>query len=293
MRKKLLFAGLISPLIIALQPAARGQQSSEQTETNFPSDTKPPDQTDIKRLLETVCSAEIKSGKTVECRERCPEYTDFPGDELTWEVLGLTFGHFLSPTSDDATLSMSGCEPHSLNFGGTVLLTRQSNAWSMVWYKAGVDTSRCHKAPTANRREILVCIGQYGAQGNIWTALYTEDLSSPKTVLMAGGHEFFTAYDNTIGCGNFQSEIVRSHISRVEFVDRADGHVPAIWVSASFGKQTATAASLGACMSKKAGSLPETRNYRMQFIFNGDDYRPAPSSISKARIFALQTASQR
>jgi hypothetical protein len=214
---------------------------------------------------------------------------------MTWNVAGVTMGHFLSPTNDDAALSVSGCEPHSMNFGGTVLLTRRSGRWSMLWYKAGVDTSRCHKVSLQDHREILVCTGEYGGQGNIWTALYVEDLSSPEPALMAGGSEIFSAYDNTLTCGQSGSEmfpLIRSNVHRVEFLDSANGDPPVILVSASSGEIATTPATVSACMSKQAWSLPETREHRIKFIFNGRQYRAARSSVGEARIFARRDASQ-
>ena len=234
-------------------------------------------------------------GNGAGCQGHCPEYTDLRGEDMTWNVTGVTLGHFLSPTSDDIALSVSGCEPHSMNFGGTVLLTRRSGRWSMLWYKAGVDTSRCHKVSLRDHREILVCIGEYGGQGNLWTSLYVEDLGSPKPALMAGGSEFFTAYDNTLTCGQSESgmfPLIRSHIHHVEFVDSANGDPPAIWVSASYGEKATTPATVSACESKQAGDLPETRDHRIEFILNGHDYKPAPSSAGEARIFARRDATR-
>jgi hypothetical protein len=296
MRKSVFFVALTLAVPIVLLPAGRREYSNELAETSFPSDTELPGQLEIASMLEAVCPGRIVTGEGAGCRGDCPEYTAFSGEDMTREVVGVTLGHFLSPTSDDAAVSVRGCEPHIMNFGGTVLVTRRSGRWSMLWYKAGVDTSRCRKVSLRDHREILVCIGEYGGQGNIWTALYVEDLSSPKPALMADGREFFTAYDNTQTCGESWDggtcPLVRSHIHRVEFKDSANGDPPAILVSASYGRKATTPAVVSACMNGQTRSLPRTRDHRIEFIFDGHDYRPAPSSVGEARIFARQSTCQ-
>jgi len=161
----------------------------------------------VVRLLEAVCPGDVTTGKDIARKTGCPDFTGFGkiGDRFSWSLGAVTRGHFLSPTSDDAVLWMQGCESHQDNFGGTVLLTKRSQRWSMLWYKTAVQTARCHKVRLRNGREILVCMGGAGAQGATATSLYSKDLLSPKPTLMAGGSDddgtFFAAFDSTELCG--------------------------------------------------------------------------------------------
>ena len=41
----------------------------------------------------------------------------------------------------------------------------------MLWYKAGVETTQCHKVKLLDQREILVCLGTEGGQGIVSTEL--------------------------------------------------------------------------------------------------------------------------
>ena len=158
-------------------------------------------------MLEAVCPSDVAVGKIIECRKGCPDFTGFgrSGDRFPWSLVAITRGHFLSPTSEDAVLWMGGCEPDDENFGGTVLLTKRSHRWSMLWYKTGVETAQCHKVRLRGGREILVCIGSAGGQGTTATSLYSEDLLSPKPALMASEGDddgtFLTAFDSTQSCG--------------------------------------------------------------------------------------------
>jgi hypothetical protein len=259
----------------------------------FPSDTESPWQADGATLLEAACPKHTVSGKDIECKTGCPDFTGFGqfGDRFEWKLVGVTRGHFLSPSSEDAALWLEGCEPHGENFGGTVLVTKRAGRWTMVWYKQGVETSQCHKARLPSACEILVCIGETGAQGNITRELYVEDLLNPSAALMAGEISFFSAFDNTLTCGwTDQDEhepyaVVHTQVDKVEFVSSGGG-VPVVAVTASFGERTPTPAEVKACMANKGSVLPAMKSYHLEFVFNGHDYQPNPSSAGAAKIFA-------
>ena len=130
--------------------------------------------------MKAVCPGHAVVGKRVACRIVCPDVAAFK-EESEWALDAIVRGHFLSPTSGDAALSMSGCEPHSFNFGGTILITRKSGKWIELWYKGGVPTEKCHRGKLQSGREILVCLGEWGAQGGVSMELYLEDLLTPKS----------------------------------------------------------------------------------------------------------------
>ena len=130
-RPPLLFAcGLLLAVAATLLRA-------ETREPVFPSDSQDVKQVGGPELLEAVCPGRVGVGKEVVCRGACPAFTGFAGEDLSWSLARVTRGHFLAPASDDVVLAMSGCEPHSENYGGTILLTQRSRHWSMVWYKVG------------------------------------------------------------------------------------------------------------------------------------------------------------
>ncbi len=289
----------------------------------FPSDSKNPARAGGAKLLEAVCPGKVGVGKVFECKIGCPDFTAFggngerllprdPGDSFPWSLESVTRGHFVSPSSEDAVLSMAGCEPHSENFGGTILLTKRSQRWSMVWYKMGVYTRQCHKVPLRDGREILVCIGNYGGQGLIWRSLYSEDLLNPQSTLMASKSDddstFFIAFDNTETCGhNDENEqkldpLVRADIDEVEFSTSKDDSASRVSVTASFGKKPMNPKAFDACFAwvrraearnasleetvpKVDQLLPKLKTYRMEFMFDGHRYRPTRSSLETVRMF--------
>jgi hypothetical protein len=264
-------------------------QAPEPPKPVFPDDSQDPKQAGGAELLEAVCPGHVVVGKEIRCNIPCPKGTGFANDTLDgWDLARVTRGHFLSPASDDVVLAMGGCEPHSENFGGTILLTRRSQKWTMLWYRAGVPTEHCHSVQRPDGREILVCIGNYGGQGNVWAALYIEDLLSPNATLMAGdAGVFFEVSDNVLTCGaNFRDEskpfpLQRHYIERVDFSTRPDGSIRGLSVRARKGERSMTPAEVQACFDERNPKRPHkgidfsppTKPYRVDFTFDGRTFK--------------------
>ena len=245
----------------------------------FPDDTQDPKQAGGAELWKVVCPENVIGRETCEC----PEFTAFP-DGADWRPVRMIRGHFLSPTSDDAVLAMDGCESHGSNFGGTILLTRQSGKWTMLWYKGGVPTTNCHRVKLQSGREILICLGEWGGQGNVWTDLYVEDLTAPTPALMSGKDgTIFEVFDSTLTCGepgDDESKPVRlrrHYIERVQFQNAANGTFLGLSVFARRGERTMTIAQVKACINEELPGKPHrglnlsppTKPYRVDFKFDG------------------------
>jgi hypothetical protein len=240
----------------------------------FPSDGEDPKKAKGAQLLEAVCPGRVIDSERITCRGACPEFTSFGGDSFDWSLARVTFGHFLTPSSEDAVLWMSECEPHSENWGGTILLTRRAGRWTMVWYKPGVQTEHCHKVAMQDGREILVCVGQFGGQGNVWTALYVEDLLHPVTPLMGGRGHFFEVLDNVLACGGFdhESKIRRGFIESVTFGQNSTGQ-PAVSVVQQTGIGPKPESGNCALIKDLSAVTPATSPSRANFLFDGTTYR--------------------
>lgn len=289
------FRGTAITILLMIFTCASIWAQTQDARQVFPSDATSPAQAGGPAFLEILCPGQVVNTSELGCRTGCPKYTDFGiyGDESTWSLRAVTRGHFLSPVSDDAVLSMEGCEPHSENFGGTVLLTQRSGHWAMLWYKAGVETLQCHKIQLRDARDILVCIGRYGGQGNNSTDLYVEDLLTPTGSLMAEDERtqtVFSATDTTFTCGLNDDDVqkpfpvVRSSIDKVEFSSGKARGESLMVVTASFGRKNMTAADAEACMAGR-GALPATTAYHLEFVFDGHKYNVSPSSAKASKLF--------
>src|SRR5271154_242010 len=191
---------ILGAMLLFLPVRLMSGQSVEPPAPVFPGDGKLPAEANGAELLEAVCPGQVEVGKDITCRGGCPTFTGF--EELVpWTLITVTQGHFLSPTSDDGVLSMQGCESHAENFGGTILLTHGFQGWAMKWYRAGVETSECHRVRLQAGREILVCLGETGTAGSLLAELYVEDLLDPGATLRAEEEApFLLAADNSFAC---------------------------------------------------------------------------------------------
>jgi hypothetical protein len=261
-------------------------------DTIFPSDGQDAKVAGAAELLQAVCPGHVDG---TDCSP-CPEFTFF-ANQFGLAMRAVSRGHFLSPTSEDAVLATVGCEPTpGESDGGTILLTRQSRQWKMLWYRLDINTSRCHKVPLS-RREILVCIDEFGGRHG-WnvTALYTVDLRNPIPSESDGWtHWFFVLRDYEDCCTAARPDpgdpVSWGAMEGVEFGTSTAGGPPPISVTATFGKGVWTAEAL---KSRDDGGydfeklLPPLKHYRIDFIWDGHDYKPAPASVATAKIFAEQ-----
>jgi hypothetical protein len=255
----------------------------------FPDDTQDPIKAGGTDLLEAVCPGKVvvNSKKEMVCNVPCPSFTSFPNEPIDWRLKRVVRGHFLSTTSDDAALAMGGCEPHSYNFGGTILLTKRAGKWETQWYRGGVPIETCHTGRLQNSREILVCAGSWGGQGNVWSELYSEDLQNPTPALMAGRASIFSVFDNTGTCGyNPKDEstfkpITLHYIERVSFQTQPDGTLSGLSIIARKGARKMTRQAAQDCNkqyspqkpTKQIDFRPPTVPYRVDFAFDGKTFR--------------------
>jgi hypothetical protein len=192
----------------------------------------------------------------------------------------------------------------------------------VVWYRGGLITSRCHKTPLRDGRDILVCIDEFDYHGVKPITLYTEDLRNP----FANGDRltpdlsdtlklsapFFCLVDNRRCCSpTWESDVgdplTWGEIERVEFGTSTAGGPPPISVTATFGQGVWTAEAREAFRGGRdipiprqrdhdafekllppLNLLPPLKRYHIDFIWDGHYYKPAPSSIATAKIFADQ-----
>jgi hypothetical protein len=187
---------------------------------------------------------------------------------------------------------MSGCEPHSENFGGTILLTRESGSWKKLWYKAGVETRQCHKVKQATGREILVCLGGYGGQGFVSTSLYVEDLTTPTPALMANTQpdgNLFEVEDNVATCGVYLGPdeppkpfpLQRAYLQRVIFDAGPDGKLKRLSIYGREGTRPMTPKDAKDCINEHVAGAPhkgldftpQTKPFHVIFNFDGTRFK--------------------
>jgi len=255
----------------------------------FPSDTRAFVESDHE-LIQRVCAgASVANGK-VPCGKRCPASSGLDAGQhfFDWELVRVTPGHYLSPASDDAVIATEGCESHSSNWGGSLLATRRSGKWQLIWYEPGVETAQCHKVPIKSGREILVCAGEFGGRGNKYKQLYIEDLLRPAPSLMAGESHILELFDNTVTCGYStpkSNTINRAVIEKAEF---GGNRMSVIF---GLGERVLTETEIELCEDgpdrPNAAYLPKLTQHRMDFVFDGRTFVPTAESAALAKRLGL------
>lgn len=264
------------PALLLLACAAAPAQT-------FPSDSRKPADADA-ALLAAACPGQAVSRPEPGCAAPCPGLA-VPGRGAPgWSLKAVTAGHFLSPVSQDAALSVQGCANPAGSPPGTILLTQQSGKWTQLWYKPGVDTSNCHELRLRNSRELLACLSVREDKGAVATSVYVEDLLAPADSASPAA-VIFSAVDDTAPCG-LDGHLVRSGIDNIGFDTGNESADPIIIVAASVGKKQLSARELKECAEGRPIEPPHMIVHTLEFDFDGRGYRIAPRSARFLQMFS-------
>jgi hypothetical protein len=125
-----------------------------------------------RELMPVLCQAggsrfvEQTQKKTFLSCNPCPSFTGFAGDGDSLSLTNVIFAKPLIKTETLAIMDVSGCESHSTNWGGTVLLRWLGlTKWQFVRYDAGRRTNDCLKFSGRDGLDRLVCQNGWSGQG--------------------------------------------------------------------------------------------------------------------------------
>jgi hypothetical protein len=78
-------------------------------------------------------------------------------------------GSFSRAGAKEAAAVFDGCEPHSENWGGTLLVEWKGSAWAPVSYRSGFHPAECVVVPASGLHDVLVCSWGSTHQGHtVW-----------------------------------------------------------------------------------------------------------------------------
>lgn len=213
----------------------------------------------------------------LQSRQRPRRYEWMP--YVLWEADGVLFGHFLSPTSEDAVIPCVDCETHPALWGGSLLLTKQHGGWEPVWYRAGVVTRHCRKVSLETGRQILFCEEPDGGMGHSLHGLYLVDFTKPKfawdsLVLLADTY------------GSYMLEGVQVQtVDRVQFDETAQTGV----LVRVYGRHGRIGLPHDPARWRE-GTLPKPKvsNYEIDFRLSGDVFKVTPGTAAAGRLFGVK-----
>ncbi len=220
-------------------------------------------------LLEATCPGKsYVKGKETGCSV-CPE-----SQKEDWSLGAVYYGHFVNAASDNALLAVQGCEAHVNDFGGTILLARRGAEWKKLSYHPGIIIESCHKLKSKAGRDLLVCEGGHTGQGVTDSVIYSLDFAAPPDKVM---HLIFTAEDTTAACS---ASVQKAIIEKIAFAENGD-----LSISARLGGTTLSPAQQKRCLNDPETIHPVTREYRIGYLFDGENFTLSPASAAAARLF--------
>jgi len=233
-------------------------------------------------ILDDVCPGGSRFGTVryvdaLGCGVILPSNAKTAGKKVRWRAEKVTFGHFLSPTSDDAAISgwNPSDNPDDLE-GGTLLITREAGKWRTVWYKNGVLTSHCKRVTLEDQRQILFCEETRNLMTHRYHFLYSVDFLKPQ----GAWHSAFFVADS------FHNQYAGVQVQRIERIavqQFAPGNCR-VQVYAAHGGQDVQY-KLQAGERRWDPSYPEASPVDVTFYLLGTQFKPAPDSHRKAKLF--------
>ncbi len=226
-------------------------------------------------MLEAICDG--KSDGT-HC-DTCPESS--PVSSVGFSLDHVILGHFVAPDSEDAMVTIAGCEEMHASIGWGFLLTRRGGNWESIYDLLGLDLRRCHRMRFRSGRELLVC-EDYRMDSFVLMHSVTAVFVKGESLSF---RNLITASDTTRMCDS-QERVQSAEIDKVEFGDNV------IWFTASRGEMRDSDRRQELCQEAQthrpaaAGPGPRVvKSYRIDYSFDGQRFKLTQASEAAAKLF--------
>lgn len=163
-------------------------------------------------------------------------------------------GSFTSAGADQRALPMAGCEPHSENFGGMVLLERGANGFIFHRYVSGLSAAQCWPVRRDDGRDLLVCTRSDVHQGTGEQQLFAWDFAASDAQLLEHDALVNVVDDEMSGCWSERGTAVSSTRMSMPRLSQRAGRVE-LNVELDARRGLVTAAYLARC--KELEQAPE------------------------------------
>jgi len=231
-------------------------------------------------MLAAICGADNISPKSdvamIDSCQTCPSFTSNTG-ENGGEIEQIIYGSFTAPGIDEAVVDFHGCEAHVNNWGGSILLRRYEQSWSMVRYEPGVRSLSCLTF-SQDGLDSLVCEHSYVNQGYLVNWLNQLEFEPDRI----GRTELINVTSNTGSC--------RPPFYAVEIVETQSQDVNNDGLSDLVAVLTETRETSSENQSQQMRcepNLPEPTVHQLTFLFDGRSF--TPTSQTREKIAYLQS----
>jgi hypothetical protein len=220
-----------------------------------------------KRTLTTlICEGDIADGGC----GTCPSFTGMAGESplggaarlSTWYI-----GSFAASEAIEAYVPLIGCEPHSFNYQGAVLLRKLDGTWSFVRYDPGSEVAECIPFRYRTGADLLVCEGAWMGQGYVVSYVIATYIGPQQT----SQRSIVRAQSNAGTCDDVADE---AQIVAVRRRDTGKRRGLEVTVTESHGKRPDAAADC------PEGTNGRTVKHTLKFTFSGSTFTPAAASAA-------------
>lgn len=253
-----------------------------------------PSPTQATELLQAICPGTAQprgssKGSLPRCTT-CPAFTTswkahfergLRGPLGNFGLVSVIRGSFTAPGAHEALADFKGCEPHSEEFGGSVLLTRREGSWTLVNYVPALITSNCLTYPLKTGRDILLCEGEDRHMDASWQGVLVTSFSKVGT---SRSQTIFSTADTRVACGR---SAVWGSISQIALHDLNGDGMPDLTMGVRIGEVRFSKPG-GACGAASPGHTTE-RSYKLKFLFQCHSDTFAPAASDKALVARLKS----
>ncbi len=183
-------------------------------------------------------------------------------------------GAFTSAGADQRALPMAGCEPHSENYGGMVLLERGPNGFLFHRYVSGLSADHCWPVRRDDGRDLLVCTRGDVHQGMADQQLFVWDFADSDAQLLGRDALLYVSDDEMSGCWSDLGTAVASTEMRTPSLGKRAGHVE-ISVELDVREGRVNAAYLARCKERQQtpDDAPVNAKRRPRILLRGHTER--------------------
>jgi hypothetical protein len=145
----------------------------------------------------------------------CPDFTPAAGTPASPSLVAR--GSFLVAGADEALVQLSGCEGHSNDYGGTVIVRKGAEGWRRVAYAPGLVNEACTSQTGTDGIGRLACKYMHYANGGSWfnAATIVDFRARRQTFLISGSCEdardIVTTEFTCGGCTSLDATVVLAH----------------------------------------------------------------------------------
>jgi hypothetical protein len=119
-------------------------------------------------------------------------------------------GSFTRAGADQRAMPMDGCEPHSENYGGLLVLERKSGGFALERYISGLNAAQCWGVRRDDGRDLLLCQRADVHQGTGEQLLFQLDLAEPDEKLLSAEPLVYVSDNEMSGCWSDKGTVVAS-----------------------------------------------------------------------------------